>query len=69
MLAECEDEINRAEARLAAISEEMSREDALSDHVLLAALHDEQTGLESRLEELYRQWTELAEQYGSATDP
>jgi ATP-binding cassette subfamily F protein 3 len=64
MLAECEDEINRAEARLAAISEEMSREDALSDHVLLAALHDEQTGLESRLEELYRQWTELAEQYG-----
>ena len=64
MLAECEGEINRTEARLAAISEEMSREDALSDHVLLAALHSEQTELERRLEELYRQWADLAEQCG-----
>lgn len=64
MLAECENEINRAEARLAEISEEMSREDALSDHVLLAALHGEQTELENRLEELYRQWADLAEQCG-----
>ena len=64
MLAECESEIDRAEARLAAISGEMSREDALSDHVLLAALHSEQTELENRLEELYRQWAELEEQYG-----
>lgn len=64
MLAECESEINRAEARLAAISVEMSREDALSDHILLTALHDEQTELENRLEELYRQWADLAEQCG-----
>ena len=64
MLAECESEINRAEARLAAISAEMSRDDALSDHILLAALHEEQTELENRLEELYRQWTDLVEQCG-----
>ncbi len=62
MLTECESEINRAEARLAAISEEMSHEDALSDHVLLAALHDEQIQLENRLEQLYHQWAELAEE-------
>jgi len=64
MLAECESEINRTEARLAAISAEMSRDDALSDHILLAALHEEQTELENRLEELYRQWTDLVEQCG-----
>ena len=62
MLTDCESEINWAEARLAAITGEMSHEDVLSDHVLLAALHDEQTELENRLEQLYRQWNELAEQ-------
>lgn len=66
-LASCEDEINRAEARLAAIDQEMSREDALSDHVLLTALHNEQTELESRLEQLYQQWADLSEQVSDFT--
>jgi ATP-binding cassette subfamily F protein 3 len=60
-LATCEAEINRAEARLSEISDEMSREDALSDHVLLSALHNEQLELEKRLEQLYEEWTELSE--------
>jgi len=66
-LASCEDEINRTEARLAAIAQEMSCEDALSDHVLLTALHNEQTELESRLEQLYQQWAELSEQTADFT--
>lgn len=66
-LAACEAEISRTETRLAEISEEMSREDALSDHVLLADLHNEQLELESRLEQLYTQWTELSEQVSGAS--
>ncbi len=61
-LAKCEREINVAEARLTEIEEEMSREDALSDHVLLTSLHDEQLSLEKRLEQLYIEWSAYAEQ-------
>ena len=61
-LASCEAEISKTEARLASISDEMSREDALSDHVLLSELHNEQLALETRLEQLYSEWTELSEQ-------
>ena len=61
-LASCEAEISKTEARLASISDEMSREDALSDHLLLSELHNEQLALETRLEQLYSEWTELSEQ-------
>ncbi len=61
-LTSCEAEISKTETRLAAISDEMSRDDALSDHVLLSALHNEQLSLETRLEQLYSEWTELSEQ-------
>jgi ATP-binding cassette subfamily F protein 3 len=61
-LASCEDEINRAEARLASIAREMSCEDALSNHVLLTALHNEQLELENKLEQLYARWSELSEE-------
>ncbi len=68
-LTACEAEISRTEARLSEISEEMSREDALSDHVLLSALHSEQLELENRLERLYTEWTELSEQASGASSP
>lgn len=61
-LAACESGISSTEARLASITEEMSREDALSDHILLSSLHNEQLELESRLEQLYQEWAELSEQ-------
>lgn len=61
-LASCEAEISKTEARLAFISDEMSREDSLSDHVLLSELHNEQLTLESHLEQLYKEWSELSEQ-------
>ncbi len=66
-LISCENEINRAEARLASIVQEMSCEDALSDHILLTALHNEQLELENRLEQLYQQWTDLSEQAADFT--
>ncbi|NLK88464.1 MAG: ABC-F type ribosomal protection protein [Clostridiaceae bacterium] len=61
-LASCEAEISKTEARLAFISDEMSREDSLSDHVLLSELHNEQLTLEIHLEQLYKEWSELSEQ-------
>ncbi len=61
-LTACEAEISKTETRLACISDEMSMEAALSDHILLSALHNEQLGLESRLEQLYQEWSELTEQ-------
>ena len=61
-LASCENEISTTEARLAAIASEMSSETVQCDHVLLSALHLEQLELESRLETLYENWSELSEQ-------
>ncbi len=61
-LATCEKDINDAEARLVEIEEEMSGENALSDHVLLTALHEEQLELEKRLEQLYIEWSAYVEQ-------
>ena len=65
LLAACESEINATETRLTEISTEMSCEKALSDHVLLAALHNEQTDLESRLEQLYSNWSSYGEELES----
>lgn len=65
LLAACESEINATETRLTEISTEMSCEKALSDHVLLAALHNEQTELESRLEQLYSNWSSYGEELES----
>ena len=61
-LALCENEISLSENRLAEIAAEMSCEASQSNHVLLAALHHEQQGLEGRLEKLYENWSELSEQ-------
>ena len=55
-LAACEDDIGRAEARLSEIAAEMSRDTALSDHVLLSSLSSEQLELETKLEKLYEDW-------------
>ncbi|NLV35700.1 MAG: ABC-F type ribosomal protection protein [Clostridiaceae bacterium] len=61
-LATCEKEISSIEARITELSEEMSRNDALSDHVLLSALHEEQLDLEKRLEQLYADWSAYTEE-------
>jgi ATP-binding cassette subfamily F protein 3 len=61
-LATCEKEINMTEARLTELNEEMSDEKALSDHVLLTALHEEQLELEKRLEQLYTDWSTYTEE-------
>ncbi len=55
-LAACEDDIGRTEARLSEISDEMSRDTALSDHMLLSSLLSEQLELETKLEKLYGDW-------------
>lgn len=60
-LAACEDAIARTEARLSEISSEMAQEAALSDHVLLSSLHNEQLELESSLEKLYEDWETFSE--------
>jgi len=65
LLAACESEINAAETRLTEINAEMNCENALSDHVLLEALHNEQIELESRLEQLYSNWSAYEEQLES----
>jgi len=61
-LASCEDEISRTETRLSEIEAEMSRDTALSDHVLLSSLHSEQLELENKLEKLYSDWETFSEQ-------
>lgn len=66
-LASFETEIGEIEARLAEISGKMSSEAAMSDHILITALHDEQSELESRLEQLYGDWSNTAEQLESST--
>lgn len=65
LLAACESEISTTETRLTEINVEMNCENALSDHVLLAALHNEQIELESRLERLYGDWSSYEEQLES----
>jgi hypothetical protein len=62
LLAACESEISATETRLTEIDTEMNCEKALSDHVLLAALHNEQIELESRLDQLYSNWSSYGEQ-------
>lgn len=64
-LSSCEAEINTTETRLSEIEAEMNCEKALSDHVLLSALHNEQIELESRLELLYSDWSSYEEQIES----
>ena len=59
-LADTEREIGNIELRLSQIEIEMCSENAASDHVLLSRLHEEQTGLQARLEELYELWERLA---------
>lgn len=66
-LSVCESGISAAESRLAEIAGEMSGEAALSDHVLLTRLHNEQLELESRLEQLYRDWAIYTEQLEETT--
>lgn len=61
-LALCEDHIVSIEARLADISTRMSDEKALSDHMLLSSLHNEQLDLENQLENLYTDWASFTEQ-------
>lgn len=61
-LATCEKEINKTEARLTELNEEMSCKDVSSDHVLLTTLHEEQLELEKRLEQLYADWSAYAEE-------
>ncbi len=64
-LSLCEVEINTTETRLTEIETEMNCEKALSDHVLLSALHNEQIELEGRLEQLYSDWSSYQEQMES----
>lgn len=61
-LSTCENEISMTETRLIEIEAEMNCEKALSDHVLLSALHNEQIELESLLEQLYSDWSSYEEQ-------
>ena len=65
LLAACESEISTTETRLTEINEQMSCENALSDHVLLASLHNEQIELETHLDQLYSDWSSYEEQMKS----
>jgi ATP-binding cassette subfamily F protein 3 len=58
----CENEIKSVETRLSDIDKEMFDEASQSDHILLTKLSNEKAELEDRLEKLYEQWGELAEQ-------
>ena len=60
-LKDTESEIAQTEARLTAIEAEMLSEEVVSNHIKLGQLHEEQAGLEARLEELYELWGELTE--------
>lgn len=60
-LAACEDDIAGTEARLSEIADEMSRDTALSDHMLLSSLLSEQLELETKLEKLYEDWESFSE--------
>jgi ATP-binding cassette subfamily F protein 3 len=60
----CENEIKSVETRLSDIDKEMFDEASQSDHILLTKLSNEKAELEDRLEKLYEQWGELAEQNG-----
>lgn len=61
-LSDTESEIAAIENRLQEISLLMTKEDILSDHIRLMELHDEQSRLSERLENLYGLWEELASQ-------
>lgn len=67
-LSICESEISTVEARLAEIATEMSVETTQCDHLLLSSLHNEQLELESRLENLYGDWSSLSEQLEEITE-
>jgi ATP-binding cassette subfamily F protein 3 len=58
-LLAAENEINRIEARINAIAKEMCDEAVYSDHVKVSELHEEETNLKERLDELYILWSEL----------
>ena len=60
-LQEAEQEINKSETRLKAIDTEMTYEAVYSDHIKLTELHEEQSILKTRLEELYELWGVLSE--------
>lgn len=62
LLSTCEKDITATETRLAEIAAEMSCDIALSNHVLLSSLHNEQLELEINLEKLYGDWAMLTEQ-------
>lgn len=57
-----EGEILQIEGRLAEIENEMASDEIASDHIKLSQLAEEQTGLQSRLEELYTLWEQLGEE-------
>ena len=61
-LQETEQEINKSEERLKAIDIEMTFEAVFSDHIKLTQLHEEQSMLKIRLEELYELWGVLSEE-------
>jgi ATP-binding cassette subfamily F protein 3 len=61
-LAETEQEIGMIEARLQEIESEMLLEEVMTDHIKLTQLHEEQTRLSKRLEELYPLWDSLDSQ-------
>jgi ATP-binding cassette subfamily F protein 3 len=67
-LAACEDDIGRTEARLSEISDEMSRDTALSDHMLLSSLLSEQLELETKLTKLYEDWETFSVSLQELTD-
>jgi ATP-binding cassette subfamily F protein 3 len=52
----------KAEKRLGDIDHELAQPQTYEDRAAVAALADERTAIEARLEELYGQWEELLEQ-------
>ncbi|HAE80550.1 MAG TPA: ABC transporter, partial [Lachnoclostridium sp.] len=61
-LKKTEDEIHRLETRDQEIDELLSLEENYSDAAKLVELNDEKQQIAGRLETLYAQWEELAEQ-------
>ncbi|MDP4093071.1 MAG: ABC-F type ribosomal protection protein [Bacillota bacterium] len=59
MLADTEKEIAEIEERLKEISAEMVKDETVSDHVKLMQLHEEQSDLTGKLDQLYETWDGL----------
>ena len=62
--SEIETKIADTESRLKAIDEEMFDENTASDHSKLTELLNEQTSLNSLLEELYNEWESICAELG-----